>query len=93
MSVYEANRFCYRLNVDATLRAAAQDDLHRLLDDFDLSESERRAIAEGDVGWLLGAGVHPLLLVRLAFHGISGLTEASYAERVRRWYESRSSDT
>lgn len=88
MSTFEANRFCYRLNVDAAFRDAARDDLDGLLDEADLSDDERRSIGAGDVGWLLGSGVHPLLLVRLAFHGVAGLTESSYATRIRDWYES-----
>jgi hypothetical protein len=35
------------------------------------------------VGYLLDHGVHPLLLVRLHVHGIAGLTEALYSERIR----------
>jgi hypothetical protein len=84
LSVYEVNRFCHRLTTDPVHRAAARDNLPAALDRFDLTPAERQAISEGEVGFLLAHGAHPLLLVRLHVYGIGGLTEAAYSERVRR---------
>jgi hypothetical protein len=81
--VYEVEKFCHRLTIDSEYRAAALADLAGVLARFDMSPVERDAILTGDVGFLLGHGVHPLLLVRLCRAGIAGLTEASYSERIR----------
>ena len=84
MSVYGVDKFCHRLTTDPAHRAAAREHLAAAMDRFDLTAEERAAIAAGDVGQLLKAGVHPLLVVRLCTYGIANLTETTYAERVRR---------
>jgi hypothetical protein len=85
MSVYGMSAFCHRLTLDPDHRNAAQNDLSAAMTRFDLTTRERQAIAEGDVGYLFGLGVHPLLLVRLCIYSIGRLTEPLYSERIRAW--------
>jgi hypothetical protein len=83
MSVYATNKFCHRVSRDPQLRALAQENPAAALSGFDLTEAERKAIATGDVGWLIQHGTHPVLLVRLCVCKIGGLTDTIYSERVR----------
>ena len=89
MSAYGVNKFCYRLAVDPSHRALVRDDLEAALDPFELTARERRAIGEGDVGWLFEIGANPMLLVRLFAASVGGLTEQLYSERMRRWADAR----
>lgn len=83
MSILEVNRFCYRIAHDGRFLAAVRDDAAAALAELDLTPDERTALLAGDVGALYRRGAHPLLLVRLATHGLFGLTLRGYTERVR----------
>lgn len=90
MSAYGVNKFCYRLTVDSDHRRRVHDDLQAAMEPFDLTESERVAIVEGDVAsLLLESGANAMLLVRLFAFGVGGLTEARYSEQMRRGAEAR----
>ncbi len=83
MSVYEVNRFLYRLENDPAFPARVRADLDGALAEFALTPAEVAAIQDGDVAALYRQGVHPFLLNRLAGFGINGLTREQYAARIR----------
>jgi hypothetical protein len=71
MSLYEVQRAIYYLNVTdgAIERFRAEPDA--VLASYDLAESERRALIDGDAAALWRLGVHPLMM--LHFARISGI--------------------
>jgi len=76
MSLYSVQKLLYRLNKDAAARERYQMDRDALLTEFELTEEERRAFIDGDVGKLYVMGAHPLLLA--PFAGRSGLKWPDY---------------
>jgi hypothetical protein len=83
MSSYEVARLCRELDRDRKLRDSLRSLDPSALRQFDLSTDERRAIICGDVRTLHDLGVHAVLLVRLARHGVAGLTDEMYAKRIQ----------
>jgi hypothetical protein len=82
MSLYSVQKVLFRLNKDAATRARYQADRDALLAEYALTEEERRALAEADVGRLHLMGVHPLLLA--PFAGRSGLKWPDYLAALQR---------
>lgn len=82
MSLYGAQKLLYRLNKDAAARELYQVDRDALLTEFELTEEERRAFIDGDVGKLYVMGAHPLLLA--PFAGRSGLKWPDYLAALKR---------
>jgi hypothetical protein len=72
----------FQLNNDAVARGRFAVDRDALLADYPLTEEERRALAEADVGRLHLMGVHPLLLA--PFAGRSGLKWPDYLAALQR---------
>lgn len=71
MSLYHLQKFLYELNRDESAQANYRSDLDALLGDFDLSEEERNALREGDIGLLYVLGVNGQILMHYAaFLGI-----------------------
>jgi hypothetical protein len=71
MSLYYLQKFLYVLNRDEDAQAQYKNDLNGLLNDFDLSDEERTALAEGDIGLLYVLGVNGQILMHYAaFLGI-----------------------
>jgi len=83
MSIYAVNLACRQLIKDKAYRRAMIDDPRRALAGFDLTDDERRAIMEGDVGHLYRAGAHDFLLGYLMRFGVGGLTLPAYNARMR----------
>lgn len=70
MSLYYTQKLLYQLNRDPEFRARFTDDAAAALNAFELSEEERRAILEADIGLLYVLGVNGQLLMHFAaFHG------------------------
>jgi hypothetical protein len=83
MSIYAVNHACRELLRDPAFREAMREDPWAALNPLDLSDDERRAMAEGDVAWLYRAGAHDFLLGYLMRFGIGGLTLPIYNQRMR----------
>jgi len=77
MSLYGVQKLLFRLNNDAVERMRFAADRDAVLAGYALTEEERRALAEADVGRLHLMGAHPLLLA--PFAGRSGLKWPEYA--------------
>ena len=72
MSLYQLQKFLYELNREPALQEQHRADLPRLLDRYELTVEERRAIEAGDVGLIYVLGANGQLLMHYAaFLGMS----------------------
>ncbi len=83
MSVYQVNRVLYRIEMEPTFQEAARKNPAEAIAGVDLSEAERTAFLNGDVGTLFVMGAHPFLLLTMARNGICGVSRENYMPRVR----------
>lgn len=71
MSLYQVQKFLYLLNREPDVQKQFREHPDELLDGFELTEVERRALAEGDIGLLYVLGVNGQILMHYAaFLGI-----------------------
>lgn len=63
MSLYYVQKLLYQLNRDPTVRKRFDADLEELLGEYSLTDEERTAIVEGDIGLLYVMGVNGQLLM------------------------------
>jgi Aromatic-ring-opening dioxygenase LigAB, LigA subunit len=82
VSLYTVQKLLFQLNNDAAARKRFAQERDALLAEFALTDEERRALAEADVGQLHLMGVHPLLLA--PFAGRSGLEWPDYLAALQR---------
>jgi len=81
VSLYQVQKFLYELNRDERFQKHYQEDPEGLMDDFDLTDEERRALIEPDVGLLYHFGVNGQILMHFAaFHQIDW---QDYLQRMR----------
>jgi aromatic-ring opening dioxygenase LigAB LigA subunit len=83
MSIFAVNYLCREVLRDHAFRAAMKVDPAKALAPLDLTEQERRALIEGDVGMLFRLGANGFLMAYLARFEVCGLNVASYNERMR----------
>lgn len=82
MSLYRVQKLLFNLNNDTAARKRFEAERDALLAEYALTDEERRALAEADVGRLHLMGVHPLLLA--PFAGRSGLKWPDYLAALKR---------
>lgn len=82
MSLYSVQKLLFHLNNDAGISARFESARDTLLDAYALSQAERAAIIDGDVGTLYIMGVAPLLLA--PFSGRCKLAWPDYLAALRR---------
>ncbi len=71
MSLYSLQKFLYVLNRDDGAKERYRHDLEGLLSDYNLTDEERGALEEGDIGLLYVLGVNGQILMHYAaFLGI-----------------------
>ncbi|HNP64589.1 MAG TPA: hypothetical protein PKH39_11705 [Woeseiaceae bacterium] len=71
MSLYSLQKFLYVLNRDDDAKAKYRHNLDDLLSDYELTNEERGALVEGDIGLLYVLGVNGQILMHYAaFLGI-----------------------
>ena len=71
MSLYYLQKFLYVLNRDEDAQQQFRDDKVSALVDYDLTDEERTALANGDIGLLYVLGVNGQILMHYAaFLGI-----------------------
>jgi hypothetical protein len=63
MSLYYAQKLLYQLNRDSHVRTRFEGNRAELLAEYPLTDEERTAIADGDVGLLYVMGVNGQLLM------------------------------
>ena len=66
MSLYYVQKFLYELNRDEKLQEAYRRDRNAVLEPFDLTDEERAALVEPDVGLLFHLGVNGQILMHFA---------------------------
>jgi hypothetical protein len=88
MSLYGVQKLLFRLNNEPALRQRFAVERDAVLAEYALTEEERRAIAQADVGRLHLMGAHPLLLA--PFAGRAGLKWPDYLAALRRAREADS---
>ncbi len=81
MSLYYLQKFLYELNRDEAMQARYREDLDGLLCRYELSDEERTALEDGDIGLLYVLGVNGQILMHYA--AFLGIEWFDYLERMR----------
>jgi hypothetical protein len=66
MSLYYVQKLMYQLNRDASVRKRFDADRPALLAEYELTDEERTALNEGDIGLLYVMGVNGQILMHYA---------------------------
>ena len=83
MTVFAVNYLCREVLRDHAFRAAMKADPAKALTALDLTDAERRALVDGDVGALYRMGVNGFLMGYLARYEVCGLNVEIYNQRMR----------
>ena len=81
MSLYATQKLLFHLNRDPAVQKRFRDDPENLLGSYALSDEERSAVLEGDVGKLYVLGSNGQLLMHFA--ALIGMPWAAYIEAMR----------
>ena len=82
MSIYAVHKIAQLLRKDPAFRDRMQQDPRAAIAEFPLTDEERRAVLNGDVGRLAALGAHGYLLGAFAQQQVVGVTMANYVERI-----------
>lgn len=85
MSLYQLQKFLYVLNRDEAAQAQYKSNLDELLHEFDLTDEERTALVEGDIGLLYVLGVNGQILMHFAAY--LGIEWFDYLDMMRNGIE------
>jgi hypothetical protein len=81
VSLYYTQKIIYELNRDPALQKRFKEDRAGVLEGWDLTDEERTALLEGDIGLLYVLGVNGQLLMHLA--AFDGVAWPDYLQRMR----------
>jgi hypothetical protein len=81
VSLYYLQKLLYDANRDRALRARFLSDIDSVLPAYDLSEEERRAFRDRDIGLLYVLGVNGQLLMHISAHW--GMDHIAYRAALR----------
>ena len=81
MSLYYVQKLLYQLNRDEHVRRRFESERDLLLEEYGLSDEERAAIIEGDIGLLYVMGVNGQILMHYA--ALIGQEWDEYIEAMR----------
>lgn len=81
MSLYYTQKLLFQLNRDPALRRRFEEDREGLLTECELSEEERHAIRDPDIGLLYVMGVNGQILMHYA--ALRGYEWSAYIEAMR----------
>jgi hypothetical protein len=81
MSLYAVQKLIYQLNRDPQIRTRLEQDIEGLLAQYDLTDEERSAIRDPDIGLLYVMGVNGQLLMHYA--ALRGYEWSAYIEAMR----------
>jgi Aromatic-ring-opening dioxygenase LigAB, LigA subunit len=81
VSLYYVQKLIYELNRDEHVRDRFKENMKDVLRDYDLTEEERAAILEPDIGLLYVMGVNGQLLMHYA--ALRGFEWREYIEAMR----------
>jgi len=82
VSVFTINEICYRVVHEPAFRAAILADPAAELAKLELTDAERRALLEGNVGQLYLWGANTYMLGHLMRYKVFGLTRERYAPSI-----------
>jgi hypothetical protein len=82
VSTFTINEICYRVVHEPAFRAAILADPAAELAQLELSDDERRALLDGNVGQLYLWGANTYMLGHLTRYGIFGLNRERYANSI-----------
>ncbi|MGR8950050.1 MAG: aromatic ring-opening dioxygenase subunit LigA [Gammaproteobacteria bacterium] len=85
MSLYQTQKLLYNLNRDPRVQQAYRDDLNGLLDEYELTDEERQAFIDGDIGLLYVIGVNGQILMHYA--AFLGIAWFDYLDLMRKGIE------
>lgn len=85
MSVYYLDKLMYQLNRDPGFVERFQADREGVLDEFRLTDEERQAVLDEDIGKLYSLGNQPQLLMHYA--ALVGYAWMDYIEAMRKGAE------
>ncbi|MFO7286324.1 MAG: aromatic ring-opening dioxygenase subunit LigA [Gammaproteobacteria bacterium] len=81
MSLYYVQKLLYQLNRDPAVRRRFQEDRDDLLSEYQLTDEERDAIVEGNIGLLYVMGVNGQILMH--YSALLGQKWEEYLEAMR----------
>lgn len=81
MSLYQVQKLIWQLNRDPRIRARYAEERDAVLAEYELSDEERRAVVEPDIGLLYVLGVNGQLLMHFA--ALHRIEWPDYLERMR----------
>ena len=81
MSLYYTQKLLYQLNRDPAVRSRLAQELEGLLAEYELTDEERRAVREPDIGLLYVMGVNGQILMHYA--ALRGYEWNAYIEAMR----------
>ena len=81
MSLYHVQKLLYQLNRDPLVRRQYEQSLDTLLEAYELTAEERRAIREPDIGLLYVMGVNGQILMHYA--ALKGFEWDAYIQAMR----------
>lgn len=81
MSLYQLSKLLFQLNRDEDLKKSFKSDPKTAIAPFGLSEEERRAVLEPDIGLLYVLGVNGQILMHYA--AFCGIEWPDYLQRMR----------
>lgn len=81
MSLYYAQKLLFQLSRDPATARRFEQDLDGLLAEYELSEEERRAIRDPDIGLLYVMGVNGQILMHFA--ALRGYEWSAYIDAMR----------
>jgi hypothetical protein len=81
VSLYYTQKLLFQLNRDPAMRRRLELDIEALLAEYELTEEERRAVREPDIGLLYVMGVNGQILMHYA--ALRGYEWSAYMEAMR----------
>jgi aromatic-ring opening dioxygenase LigAB LigA subunit len=81
MSLYYVQKFLFELNRDQARQSAYEADRPGALAGYELTDDERAALIEPDIGFLYHLGVNGQILMHFA--ALHGIAWADYLQRMR----------
>ena len=81
MSLYQVQKLLYQIHNQLDLRAQFNAAPAPVMADYKLSEEEKRALLDKDMGVLFRMGVNPWLLLQYA--NITGVNTPDYLRQIR----------
>ena len=83
MSVYAIHKLLWLSEDDPEFRSRIQADPEEVMKEFSLTVEEAQALKDGDIHALYQWGVSSFLMRVMPMHGLFGMNEETYRERIR----------